>query len=660
MVALFLFRIKNSNTSKFQGEEKIFEGLVLNYKIDQQKQKIQMYLKVDREKLIANYTYQISEQEILKEKINYGAKVKIEGILVSPESNTIPNTFSYQKYLLGEKVYYLLQVSKIEITPSQNIWNRFKSAIRKRADSLPNSNYLKKLLLGVNENSNPEIEEIYRKNGISHVFAISGMHFGLLYYILLHWHQKWFKNSKIAYLLSFIGLSIYQTLLNSTISIRKAYTFFGLMTMNHLFSLKISKQKLFFLNLIIQLWISPYIFYQIGFQYSFILSFLFLFALKEEKTSWKKKINFCGLAFLGSLPITINQNGSLNLWSPICNLLFIPIITSLIFPNLFLSFLIPPFSCFSTMGIHLLETANVWCSKLPWNEIILPKISVFWCVIYYFLLVLFFRMKNKHLLISLNVFLASWCISPKLDSHGYIYFLDVGQGDCALIIAPYQKEVILIDTGSESEYLSKNILQFMKSLGIRKINLLVLSHGDEDHLGNAKQILDKIKVENIMLNQGAFNSLEYQLIEKYKNKIKTNYQSEFILINFLKHFLRETENKNSLITQICIWSTCSLFMGDADIEVEKELLQSYQINHVEILKVGHHGSKTSTSTDLITNINFRHAIISAGRNNMYHHPNIEVLNRLQDNGVQIWSTQNFGTITIKIHKKGYTISTSLP
>ena len=184
------------------------------------------------------------------------------------------------------------------------------------------------------------------------------------------------------------------------------------------------------------------------------------------------------------------------------------------------------------------------------------------------------------------------------------------------------------------------------------IDLLVISHGDNDHIGNAKYIVENFKVEKVIFNCGEFNELEQDLIKVLeKNKIK--YYSCIIELNidnnklyFLNSGDYGNENDNSSVIYTELNNYKILFMGDAGIEVEEDLLKKYNLKNIDVLKVGHHGSRTSSSKEFIDEVNPKYGVISVGKNNRYGHPNKEVLNNLKD--TNIYRTDEDGSIMFKI------------
>ena len=178
------------------------------------------------------------------------------------------------------------------------------------------------------------------------------------------------------------------------------------------------------------------------------------------------------------------------------------------------------------------------------------------------------------------------------------------------------------------------------------------SHGDYDHMGEAINLVNNFKVEKVIFNCGPYNELEKELI-KVLNKKKIPYYScikELNIDNNKLYFLQtkeynnENDNSNVIYTEIDGYKF--MFMGDAGVEKEKDILDKYNISNIDVLKVGHHGSKTSSRKEFINEINPKYSIISVGKNNRYGHPNKEVLENL--NNSKIYRTDEDGSIMFKI------------
>ena len=189
---------------------------------------------------------------------------------------------------------------------------------------------------------------------------------------------------------------------------------------------------------------------------------------------------------------------------------------------------------------------------------------------------------------------------------------------------------------------------------------LMSPHGDFDHMGDSIYLINNYKVKNVVFNCGEFNELEKELI-KVLDKKKIKYHScikELNIDNNKLYFLQtkeyDNENDNSNVIYTELDGYKFMFMGDAGVEKEKDILNKYNITSIDILKIGHHGSKTR----FINEINPNYSIISVGKNNRYGHPNKEVLNNLDHS--KIYRTDEDGSIMFKIKNNKLKIETCSP
>ena len=189
-------------------------------------------------------------------------------------------------------------------------------------------------------------------------------------------------------------------------------------------------------------------------------------------------------------------------------------------------------------------------------------------------------------------------------------------------------------------------------------------HGDYDHMGEAINLVNNFKVEKVIFNCGPYNDLEKELIKVLDEKKIKHYSciKELKIDNNKLHFLQtsiyDNENDNSNVIYTEIEGYKLMFMGDASIITEKEILSKYNLPDIDVLKVGHHGSKTSSSKEFISEINPRYSLISVGKNNRYGHPNKEVLNNLRNS--KIYRTDEDGSIMFKIKNNKLKIETCSP
>ena len=193
---------------------------------------------------------------------------------------------------------------------------------------------------------------------------------------------------------------------------------------------------------------------------------------------------------------------------------------------------------------------------------------------------------------------------------------------------------------------------------------LMSPHGDFDHMGEAINLVDNFKVEKVIFNCGPYNDLGKELI-KVLDKKKIKYYScikELNIDNNKLYYLQtkeyDNENDNSNVVYTELNGYKFMFMGDASITTEKETMSKYNLSDIDVLKVRHHGSKTSSGEEFIEEINPKYSIISVGKNNRYGHPNKEVLDNLEES--KIYRTDQVGSIMFKIKNNKLKIETCNP
>ena len=654
MITLIIFIITLLYTnyypfkSKYTKDDKEFIGIVTKYEVKEDKITIEIKAK---EKLLITYKYQDKEFN----NLSYGDKIKVKGTLITPSKNTNQNTFNYQKYLYNKKIYYLVEATSInKIANNNNYLYTIKNTLYQKIDKLKSSNYIKTLLFCDNTLSK-EIKESYRINGISHLFSVSGMHINFFVSIIYLYLNKITYNKRIKYLITNIFIITYLILFPSSSLLRSAVMSI-LYSINYLLKLKIKKIDILLLTLGVSLLINPFIIYDLGYIYSYTITFFLVLSSStlKKKNKINKIIYISLLSFLVSIPITIYNSYEINIISILLNIILVPIISIIILPLTILTYLFPILDSILYLFTNTLETISLFISKINITKIIFPKPSLLIIVLYYIIFLLSYQNK-KYFYLNIILLIIIY-ISPYLNSNFEVVMFEVGEADCHLIKYPYNKNTILIDTGKNEYKIKNEVIPYLKSIGIKKIDYLIITHGDEDHIGGSITLINNFQVKNVILNKGTFTDLEKELI-KNLNKKKIPYQININKINLSNHtiyLLNNTkynnENDNSIITYFTYQKYKFLYMGDASITTEDNLLENYNLNNISILKVGHHGSNTSSSKDFIFQINPSISLISVGENNIYHHPNKEVINNLSKS--RIYRTDINNMVKLTINSKG--------
>lgn len=655
LIYMFIFINFINIKSKYNENDSSLQVKIIDYK--KSDDKLVIYAK-GKEKILINYCDDIN--------ISYGDYIYVKGKLIKPKDNTNFNLFNYKKYLLSNNIKYTVKASNIKILKrNKNIFYKLKNYIFFKIKSLDKSKkYILTFIFADKSYMDKEMYDNYQNLGISHLFAVSGMHISLVTFILLKLLEG--KNEVIKYLITFIFLMFYLFLTNYTISMVRACFQFILIFINKLFKLNIDNSNIVIFLFSVLIILNPYIIYNIGFLFSFSISFTLIkfkdmitgdFMIKNIKTSL--------LSFFVSMPILINNFFKVNFLSIILNIIYIPFVSYILFPLCLITILFPFFDSFTYFVINFFETITKFFSSINLLTFSITKMNIILVIIYYFIFLWIIKSndKLKKKIIIVFIFIV-FIINNNTIVNNEVHFLDVGQGDSILI--RIKSKNILIDTGGNINFnISKNVLiPYFRSSGVKKIDYLILTHGDYDHMGEAINLVENFKVEKVIFNCGPYNDLENELIEVLdKKKIKYySYIKELNVDNNKLHFLQtkeyDNENENSNVIYTKLNGYKFMFMGDAGVEKEKDILEKYNVSKIDVLKIGHHGSKTSSDKNFIDEMNPKYSVISVGKNNRYGHPNKEVLNNLDNS--KIYRTDINGSIMFKVKNNKLQVETCSP
>lgn len=262
----------------------------------------------------------------------------------------------------------------------------------------------------------------------------------------------------------------------------------------------------------------------------------------------------------------------------------------------------------------------------------------------------------------------------KETSNMSVYYLDVGQGDSELIRLP-GGENILIDAGLSEG--SNNLIQYLEQLGVHKIDYLIATHPHADHIGGMAQVINRMEIGKIYLPKVADSQVpttrvyENMLDAVQKKGLRltqgkagmTVFEQGDARLEFLAPLDESYKDLNnySIVAKLTFGKKTFLFTGDAEKESEKEMLQEFGSKlSSDVLKVGHHGSNSSTSVNFLKSVAPKYAIISCGKNNDYGHPHKEVMNRLTAAKIKVFRTDEQGTILITSNGTDLNMKTGLP
>ncbi|AFS78846.1 DNA internalization-like competence protein [Gottschalkia acidurici 9a] len=714
LIIIFLIGIIATNHSveknmlpQFDEKEVKLEGIVKDT-IAKEKgfEKYLVYVKKIKYK---DKIYNINEKTILNiysdTKIKVGDKILDEVKIKEPNRNTNPRLFNYKLHLQTKDIFSVGSSNgySIKILSSKNISTLEKSSIRFREwvslkldESLNkrNSLIIKSIILGDDSFLDKEEVDKFRSLGLSHILAISGLHIGIIYGAIIFCFDVLKFNRKFSMVLSILIIWIYGYLVGYPPSVLRGSIMFSILIIASITYYRYDSLNILPLSGFIMLTYRPLWLFSIGFQLSFLATFtiiLFTPKIKEivkiKNMTIKNSISVIIAAQIGVLPIVIYYFNELQILSIVANLIVVPLLSS----GLVLGFLILLTSMINTkvsllIGILaniILNLSNFISDilhKFTYLNIIFYSPSFFEIIFYYFIVITLLKIIDITLISKkiqrviygyFIICLVFNTVSKSFYEDISVEFIDVGQGDSCLI--RFNNKNILVDTGGSilSNFnIGENILlPYLQKTGVNSIDGIFLTHFHEDHAQGVLSLLGSMKVKNIFIGYTDYNSNLYRDIMKLSkqsnvpikiiiegNKLKINKDSYIEVLNPLNSEVGYTDDNNKSLTFILsIYNKKLLFTGDIEKESEARIINKHKSQSVDILKVPHHGSKTSSTEEFINHFSPRVAVIQVGRNN-FGHPDESVLKRYRDSKTKILRNDKSGLITANITKEKISIS----
>lgn len=645
---------------------------------------------------------------VLKDKfeVKYGDVIKTGGVFVKPLGQRNPGGFNKAQYLERENVFGDLRIpSGYDITNlNLNNSNFLVSGIFKiklafeniliQNHSGNNSAFLKAILIGERGELDNEIVEDFRGAGTIHLLAVSGLHMGFVI-LFMSFFLRILRVPKInvAPFVIIAGTLFYIVLTGANPPVLRAGIFAILYYLGVFLQRRRDNINILFVTALIILIVNPLEIYNAGFQLSFCAvggilyalqitrNWLTTFVLNDIYQKVYYKIMVLGIASLGAvigtaIPVSYHFN-TFVFGSFILNLIIIPIsgflvglgFIELVF-GLFLPNLISYVAELNDILIDFVFRLNQISSNFDFLKVDIsryefPILCLLIISILLFPLVLSIKSNNRFKLVftySILAFGLVFQLTPekKLKT----VFLDIGQGDSA-IISLVNDQHYLFDAGMKSfdgyDAGAYHILPYLKWEGIRKFNGAFISHYNLDHFGGLGAILKEVYIDTIYVPALPKNdSVFMKLISEYKGnygkivqlgKDDKLFVNDKVKIDVLSPNISGNDttitgevNEESLVVKVSIGINTILFTGDIGFKTEKLLINNESLLNSSILKIGHHGSKYSSSLEFLKKVNPRYSIIQSGKYNSYGHPTNETIERLQSIKTTILRNDLLGAI----------------
>jgi len=646
--------------------------------------------------------------EKLYDKLAIGNKLKLIGTLRKGRDERNPGEFDYYKYLQSKEIAGILYVREIKnVIQTDFSVNLFYNSIfeaRKwisnRIDKLHNretASLLKGLLLADRSEIDYRTKESFINSGVIHVLAVSGLHVGFIVLIFM------FLFSRVSIyprtILIIIGIICFLLITNSPASVFRATIMIVVMFMVYLSNRKYSSLNSLAIAAFILLLINPAEIFNPGFQLSFsaVASILIVYPIlsskiKTENKALKFLLLFSAVSFsaqIGTLPFTLIYFQKLSIIALFANLLVIPIIGIIvglgvltIFVSIFSTILAIYFGSANMLATNILMEIVNFTGTQQFSFLFIPNFSIIDGIIFYvyFSVIIYSIQKFNniyasiilYLLIGLNLYFILQIDDKQLlpDNLLSIVMIDIGQGDGIFIKFPNGKTA-LIDAGNANldfDNGERIITPLLRRLSIKQIDYGFISHVDSDHYkgflyliknGWIKEIykpqIDSSQQKDLDLEQ-IINDCEVKLNYYSKTKMSFGNVRLYILNDTTNYeYINFDSNNNSGIIKIIHGNNSILFVGDAEKESERLMINEYgKFLKSDILKIGHHGSKSSSSQVFIDQVSPKIGLISAGLNNSFGHPTKLIIDRFTSSDVKLYRTDLEGAIIFQSNGKLFT------
>lgn len=482
-------------------------------------------------------------------------------------------------------------------------------------------------------------------------------------------------------------LILYGELTGFSIPTKRAVLMMLCMLLARFLGRKYDRLSALSLSAMLQLAFRPGLLFQSGFllSYGTVLGIcVFVDAFRESvpfRKKWWEALSGSAGIFLVTLPILLYFYFEWNPYSALLNMLVLPFVSVLLVMTVFgsgLSVFWVFFGRFFSGTVHLIlryyESLCRLAEMLPWHRIVCGRPKLWRILVYYSLLGCFCllakqkRGKYRVCLVPIALFVL---LVPEPSPGLVITNLDVGQGDCAVV--RMDGKVVMIDGGSSDvkQVAKYRIVPYLKYCGIQTVDYIFITHSDSDHTNGLMEILQDdghmglhigtVVMPDIAKKEEGYERLErkikeagVRIIKMSRGGVLRTRSATWKCLHPPKDYEWRSDNDYSLVMQVEYGDFRGLFTGDLEEDGEREAL-SY-IADVDYLKVGHHGSKGSSSEAFLAGLKPEKAVISAGRNNRYGHPARETLARFDAVDADVYSTISCGAVTVTVVSGRYQIS----
>ena len=643
----------------------------------------------------------VSLKVIGKKEFDLGDRLAVRGMLKKPMDNTNPLLYNHRLNLLTKGIHTTISVRdhSVDILDNEKmaISIKLRKAFMEKVEGVfdryldgENSPLMKSMILGRSSLMDEDGVSKFRDLGLAHILAVSGLHIGVIAGFLLILFASTGMDRRINIALVITLLWLYAYIIGGPPSAIRSSIMFTLLLLAHIRLEPYDPINSLFLALFIMAVINPFWIFSVGFQLSFVATFFIIYLTPRIRDLFYpyggriiNSVSGILAVQVGLFPLQAYYFNRFPMIGLLSNLLFIPLFSI----ALILGIVLIPFSSILFIGESIgviidfiLDFQIYFMDMLDSLKLIirLPSPTILEFTAYYIAIGILLsiidigKLDKRILKVLVYYCLIIIFISIlALDDGLEIAILDVGQGDCILI--DYGGYSYLVDTGGSifGDFdIGKNIvLPYLEKRGIFRLKGVFISHFHGDHCKSLPYLMDNMRIDNIyigykgdgnefyddILDNAMEKDIPIRLLSK-GDRVRLGSNAYMYMVGpdrrLLEHGIYD-DNDLSMVLLLKCGKNSMLFTGDIE-EAGEDSLVDY-IRDVELLKVPHHGSNTSSSERFLDSINPRVGFISVGRNNSFGHPHEEVIKRYDDRKVDLYRTDEMGLITIYLDGENYDI-----
>lgn len=710
-IALTSFKLEGTQLIKYTDKPIEITGTVEKAVISEDKMRLIIRVrKIKQDDIYIDMDEKLLLNLIGHKDIRVGDRIRFNGILKEPLPNTNPHLFNYKLNLLSEGIFTTCTIREYMIEElvrnELDLFTRFKLKAKEEIEGIldlylneDNSLIMKSILLGDYRYLEEEEVGKFRDLGLAHVIAVSGLHIGIITVLLIYFLAYLGINRRVNIVISIAIIWTYAYIIDFPLSVLRANIMYTVLLLSQLLKKPYDSLNSLFLSLLLMVIINPFWIFHVGFQLSFVATFYVIYYTPKVSSifSFKKEGMFKSLssivaAQLGVLPILAYYFNRLPTVGIVANLLLVPlfniclVMTILLIPMSFVNGYLA--SSMGTVIDSIINVQSLSMNILSYFPVLYVKVrspSIFEIILYYFIMfivfeIIIYRNVNRRAFKLVVIFFVAILVTNQLlislDNSLSIEFIDVGQGDSILIRS--KRGNYLIDTGGDifGQFdVGENVLlPYLEKQGIFKLDRIFISHFDKDHCGSLPYLMDNMKIEKIYISytdddNELYRDIKVKAIErgvslrilKKGDLLKLSNDTHLLVISpdrDLLDMVKGKDNDLSLVLLLMHLDNKVLFTGDIERRGEMNVVETLHTN-IDLLKVPHHGSNTSSSVELLQKLKPKAAVVSAGRNNMFGHPHGEVVKRYEENNISLYRTDESGLIRVCLYEDGFIVNTFL-